>query len=272
MTNKQSKQQDDEQAFIDSLYTELADEQPSEQLDQRILAAAHKAVASQPVGQTATTPKKRKSWFFPVATAASLLLMLTLFDSQMHSPSIQKALQPSLSAPSMDSINLTTEQAMHDSNEMVVAQDSLEAEFADQAHFITQAQQQQTERRNSIAAKRDSEAAKDAMQPLQHSKKSKANSVPTEALTSAPVAQSFATPKQAPLLTTAQYLLLKNNHKHASLSWRLIDDSENSYLLELHSEQSQQRGFYRLNKDSFNIDSSNSSEQILDFNAVTIKQ
>jgi len=84
-----------DQAFIDALYKDVAkecvdnspnDEQPSAELDQRILAAAHKAVIAKP--QLVENKKRAQisPWFTTIAKAASIILVVTLVIDQMDYP------------------------------------------------------------------------------------------------------------------------------------------------------------------------------------------
>jgi len=84
-----------DQAFIDALYQDVAkecvdnspnDEQPSAELDQRILAAAHKAVIAKP--QLVENKKRAQlsPWFTTIAKAASIILVVTLVIDQMDYP------------------------------------------------------------------------------------------------------------------------------------------------------------------------------------------
>jgi len=142
-TNKQDdKALTDDQAFIQSLYDDLSDSQgenptvqPSEQLDQRIIAAAHKAVATKATTTKAITTKavatnpaqqideassretgdnipglnppannkrKKMAWYYPAAMAASVLLVVTMVNHQLSDP-----INPAYQAPlvSMDNMS-----------------------------------------------------------------------------------------------------------------------------------------------------------------------
>ncbi|WP_028865623.1 hypothetical protein [Psychromonas aquimarina] len=125
-TNKQDdKALAEDQAFIQSLYDDLSEhngdytaEQPSEQLDQSILAAAHKAVKARPTlhiektSSRQTSDKKQElnrpadkrkkiAWYYPAATAASFLLVGLIVNHQLSVP-----INPEYRAPlvSMDHI------------------------------------------------------------------------------------------------------------------------------------------------------------------------
>lgn len=86
----QNKQLDVDEAFIQSLYDDLetaeksTNEQPSSDVDAKILAAAHRAVISSP-----KLVIKKRTWYVPVASAASLLLVFSLFFNQLDDPMMQ---------------------------------------------------------------------------------------------------------------------------------------------------------------------------------------
>jgi len=85
-----------DEAFMNALYTRVdnaeVDEQPSDELDQRILAAAHKAVAHSPVERRPEAialssvknikRKKLSTWYVSLASAASLVLVVSLVVNQ----------------------------------------------------------------------------------------------------------------------------------------------------------------------------------------------
>ncbi|PKG84217.1 hypothetical protein CXF85_08925 [Colwellia sp. 75C3] len=83
LTKPTSHLQEDE-AFINTLYQQFPpdeDQQPSEFLDKRIIKAAYQAVAT----ESAKTNKKKITWFHSLATAASLILVISLvFQQQNH--------------------------------------------------------------------------------------------------------------------------------------------------------------------------------------------
>ena len=80
---QQTQLQEDE-AFINTLYQQFPpdeDQQPSEFLDKRIIKAAYQAVTTEP----SKTNKKKITWFHSLATAASLILVISLvFQQQNH--------------------------------------------------------------------------------------------------------------------------------------------------------------------------------------------
>lgn len=68
----------EDEAFIESLYDQLPDENTSAELDQRILAAAHREVLAKP-----QRIKKRSLWLKPMASAAAVLLVVSVSIYQL---------------------------------------------------------------------------------------------------------------------------------------------------------------------------------------------
>ena len=79
--NKNNKSLVEDEAFIESLYDKLPDEPAPMALDQRILAAAHREVSSKP-----QMVKKRPAWLKPMASAATVLLVVTVSVHQILDP------------------------------------------------------------------------------------------------------------------------------------------------------------------------------------------
>jgi len=86
----QDKQLNDDEAFIQSLYDDLAaqesskEEQPSKAMDEKILAAAHRSV-----GYTPKLVNTKRAWYVPIASAASVILVVSLFFNQLNDPVMQ---------------------------------------------------------------------------------------------------------------------------------------------------------------------------------------
>lgn len=96
----EQKEEQANQADIQALYDELAleqaaqlsinkHEQPSVELDQSILAAAHKAVSQKP-----RLVIKKYYWYLPLASAASAVLVFSLFFNQLEQVPLQPMTQP----------------------------------------------------------------------------------------------------------------------------------------------------------------------------------
>ncbi|MCW9013565.1 MAG: hypothetical protein OQL06_07255 [Gammaproteobacteria bacterium] len=79
-----------EQQEIHQLYQSLEQEQPSSELDQRILAAAHKAVASTAASTAKVLPMKpnRRAWYVPVSYAAVIVISLSVVLRLLLEPEV----------------------------------------------------------------------------------------------------------------------------------------------------------------------------------------
>lgn len=123
----QDNQLNDDEAFIQSLYDELAtqkpskDEQPSKAMDEKILAAAHRSV-----GPSTKLVNTKRAWYVPVASAASVILVVSLFFNQLNDPVMQSEM--SFSGSSSTSGNSSTvvepEELMNDQLYDVPSSDS----------------------------------------------------------------------------------------------------------------------------------------------------
>jgi|GEM_PF-1895571 len=109
MSNKtDDKSLEQDEAFIDALYDDLSQapspdsslEEPSVELDNKILAAAHKAVGAKPkLVVKAKAKKPAFTWFKPIASAASLILVVSLVLKQGEPPVINEMTsQPGIDA------------------------------------------------------------------------------------------------------------------------------------------------------------------------------
>lgn len=249
MTNKQNKQLLEDQAFIDSVYKSLADdnalytddELPSELLDKRILSAAHKAVETSPILEEDQLSNKRKSWFFPMATAASVLLMLTVVQQQINLTYFSDGTQTTEMTSSMPEL------AMSDSIE--TNNQELEAQFM--AGQIKEKQYAAAQAKKEVAASIQSKPS------LARTKQSKSFNITTDDTSSDLLKINEKTPVIE--LTVEQYLLLKKDAEVTPLYWRLIAIQENSYLIQFQSSELK-NVTYRLNKSRFKIDNTNRVE------------
>ena len=93
----------DDEAFIESLYQQLPEEPPSAALDQRILAAAHREVDAKP-----QLVQKRPAWLKPLASAATVLLVVSVTVHQIFDPGFSTSLF-SPSDEMVDDFNLSEE-------------------------------------------------------------------------------------------------------------------------------------------------------------------
>ena len=269
MTNKQQdKQLHEDQAFIDSLYEELAvetdkpkQEQPSEQLDLRILAAAHKAVASKPTLQNKPQNKKNRNWFYPIATAASAILMITVVGHQIYSPVTENFEMP---------LSLTDSVVSSDSNRQTFSTNEItemdtsffEPQLASEASFVSEEERATT---GKHAVKMQAPAEKQiTLKASQQAKQSKAkrSSMKQDAEITAKKRMQekqkvYPATKPIPL-TKQQYLALKSESEQQSLYWTLLLETEANYIIELQHFDNQ-KSYYLLHKQKFQLNNTKKS-------------
>ncbi|MFT6986628.1 MAG: hypothetical protein ACJAT7_002469 [Psychromonas sp.] len=307
-TNKQDDQAlADDQAFIQSLYDDLSDqagddatEQPSELLDQRILAAAHKAVATKPTRQIDATPsrqtndnvealkhpavkRKKMAWYYPAAMAASLLLGVTIVNHQLSGP-INPAYEGTLASVDHISRSKQSESLVASVTELDLSRSSDKSARSLGA--------QQTFKEEMIAGGADDAFAESEMPliasvqaPLIADKKmmksrSKAETASavqkrtdTESVIAAtkskhaPSAKEQLLSKQglnSPLSPTAlshkEYKALQAQSKQKTLYWLLQQENDSSYVIELFTTE-QTSLFYRLNKNNFQLNKSSENKK-----------
>jgi len=263
MTDKQQdKQLVEDQAFIDSLYEELADETgkaneepPSEQLDQRILAAAHKAVASKP------TLQKNRNWFYPIATAASAILMITLVGHQIYSPvteNVEMPLALTDSVPSTDNDKHT-----FSTNEITAMDTSLfEPPLASEASFVSEEERATTGKHAvKMQASAEKQITRQASQQAKQSKAKRSSMKQEAEMTAKKSVQEkqkvYPATKPIPL-TKQQYLALESESKEQSLDWILLLETETNYIIELQHFDNQ-KSYYLLQKQQFQLDNTSKS-------------
>lgn len=274
-TNKQDKTLTEDQAFIQSLYDEVSDqdsddltEYPSKQLDHAILEAAHKAVSETPSDQQSNVqslqPKanKRKkiAWYFPLATAASVLLVITVMNYQLNGPTnpvletastIDSTTQIKPNTPEMTSaqtmesdmfiVDVSDKQATK-----VQALTSSDKRLMSRSHEV----EQPTKSKMSSSPRAEEEQAVSATQFLAR------NALKHEVLSK----ENMNSLESPTLLTYQHYQDLKSLSKDKKLYWRLRKKDKTSVVIELF--QSEQASiFYQLNKDIFQLDESQSKKE-----------
>ena len=361
VTNKQDdKALAEDQAFIQSLYDDLSDqngddatEQPSEQLDQRILAAAHKAVAAKPtqhideissrqtsdnvqkLSHPANKPKKM-AWYYPAATAASVLLVVTIVNHQLSAPinpvyeaplasmdHITKAKQSESLAPPAAKMDLRTssdktartlaaQQAFREetlvgesdvafvesdlpliasvevpvsANKEAMKSSTIEqqSKAAIASEPLARTAQQSTEAESVIAAakpqpslaaeqetKTDMLASNDLTTAMQKqmlveqtqqkrrlaAKAKREPSVKGRQLSK----QKLNSPLSPAVLSHEKYKALQAQSKQKTLYWQLQQENDSSYVIELFKTE-QTSVFYRLNKNSFQLNKSSEDKR-----------
>lgn len=252
----------------------LFSEQPSESLDQRILAAAHKAVESNPkvidlAGEKSSLIRKSRAWYVPLSLAASMVLVVSLVVNQgeqsvlpnrdvMFEPSTVQ-IEQSLSNESVgiverkvmaqgqsrDLANKDSRQAMKN------AKRSVQNLAQVPAHIPAQAPIQ-------AAKSQDHEVAVEmfalpAIKAPQHgvSPEIQVRSITSEEIASLEEKSSESTLKGSspmPLLSLQQYQLYKEQNKQ----WLLLNESEQYYLIDVFDSE-QKLTQYKLLKKYFYI-------------------
>lgn len=276
--NKDDKVLTEDQAFIQSIYDDIShhheDEfkQPSEQLDQRILAEAHKAVGAKPMlcndetsiqlpaneePKLSQVAKRRKkiAWYYPLATVASVLLVAILVKHEQYSP--MNPLYEIDSIAMMEPI-VHTKQSK---SSAPPAERSLQVSSDQMMHSLTTQQAYKKEQRVSKSdiafAEREIEnkmlqlaSAKDSFSSTQSTMKSKVYSK----------SETISTPSSARSLSHERYEILHAQSMQKTLYWRLKHENGRSYLIELFKTESSSL-FYRLDKKSFQLSKSDKNRK-----------
>jgi hypothetical protein len=119
----------DDEKFINELYAELEndltnfpDEQPSESLDQSILAASRQAIGSNPKAEKTKTEKpsgvkKSRVWHVPFSLAASTVLVVSLVVNQGEESQLPK--EPAISEPIVIQSNMQYNRAVSTKSEAI---------------------------------------------------------------------------------------------------------------------------------------------------------
>ncbi len=305
--NKQDdKTQAEDQAFIQSLYDDLSDqqdddptEQPSKELDRRIIAAAHKAVATEQANP-GTRPKnsnnvetlkqaagkgKKIAWYYPAAMAASVLLLVTVVNHQLKTP-----IPPGYEAPSvsMDSVSrsrqsdplpgtmaekdlrsfsaqpeptLVQQQAVTDE---IYAED-FDGTFADSEQALIASVEL------PVSADKKAIQGSDIEQLPKAEMASEPDLTASQPRTESESVMVAAKAKQAPLSPTTlsgeEYKTLQAQSEQQSLYWLLRQEDDTSYVIELFITEHRSL-FYRLHKNNFKLNSS-STDKKQPFAAIT---
>ncbi len=266
-TNKvNEKELKQDQAFIQSLYDDLAEQnsedgsqqltdvQPSELLDKRILAAAHKAINSAPAASkngavktvNSKTPKQAE-WFYPATMAASVLLVVTIISHQFYNPNVQVFDAPLASTHSMSKFDESQSDEMLSESEMPLlaavqtAEPSLKRSSAESAAKMESFKADKQIIKEKVS-KQGAAKAKDSQ-----TEKSREQLRSRALLT--PIEMSFEQ------LKTLRAISYQN-----ALYWILQQENADSYLIELFIVD-QSPIYYRLNKNEFNIDKRVLSQQ-----------
>ncbi|MGL1957806.1 MAG: hypothetical protein OCD00_10880 [Colwellia sp.] len=234
-----------DEAFIDALYVELEsielesaelenveledskrgkkaiNDQPSKELDQRIIAAAHKSAATKaPVIElsniTVLKRKKRPVWTIPFATAASLVLVVSLVMNQQDSP-----------IPAVNN-DFFVESSMQ-SPVMAQSEPLLETKVASTYKRVTLAQQKRSEykQQKSKELSRKRSKARSANMFLL----SEPEAIASNALSVAQFTKKELLINDSPTLTHQQYVLFIKQQAR----WSLVSEHEDYYVINISS-------------------------------------
>lgn len=267
-TNKQAdKTLAEDQAFIQSLYDDLASsdyrdeaEQPSGQLEQRILAAAKQevethldekmaAVTSDNIKPLKRSAKKSKHsvWFYPATMAASVLLMVTVINQQLDTH-IQAEFEAPLASPAASE---TFSAAAPQAKSAIAPQAS--ADMLSEAAPM-QLSALQMEREADIAAQSQMLAKNELAAKQRLAKQALSKKAKVQQDSSNLVKLRINPALSASELTYKEYAELQTQSAQKRLYWLLKQEDESSYLIELWLTDTSSR-YYRLNKNSFQLNS-----------------
>jgi hypothetical protein len=262
----------DDEKFINELYTELedeltnaSDEQPSESLDQSILAAAHKAVDSKPKTtrtrvEKSPKVKKTRTWHVPLSLAASTVLVVSLVVNQGEEPVLPKELtipeqpeviqsdmqvKPTVGAkkPPTPKRKVMGEGRIRETskrmNQQVAKAGSVPAQQIKKKSMKAEVEILSIEESNLV----NNELAQDTYAPKFNNEKEISSNNEL-------YASSFANSSIIPWLSTQQYMLYREGNNQCTL----LEESEEYYLISVHITESEVSQ-YKLMKKEFNISS-----------------
>ena len=267
-----------DEAFIDALYADIesieinnteisnkaAVDQPSKELDQRILNAAHKAVAHAVEKEKAqvvelanvksvksvTNSKRKKlfAWTVPLASAASLVLVVSLVvnqnDEQIMTIDNDIILQDATQSAMQSPVPIAVQSEL-----------LLESKMAAKYKVVTLAQQKQLEQRKQ-RKKMQSKMESRAEQKRQQQSTSMLSFADIEAtktsiLAATSVVKNDSAINEKPILTHQQFLLFEKQQKY----WILVSENEHDYVINIFDNKNDSAQFiqYKLLKESFHL-------------------
>ncbi|MFT6925313.1 MAG: hypothetical protein ACJAZP_000893 [Psychromonas sp.] len=285
VTNKQDdKALTEDEAFIQSLYDDLSDhktehqtDQPSEALDQHIIKAAHKAVETNPAPSidkalNRPAPKRRKvAWYYPVAMAASVLLVVTMVNHQLSGPiyetpsvlmdNMESSEQSESLVASLAEKNLSTasDQTLRSSGAQPALTDKILIKESDAAFFerdqaliasaVSPDKKAIIEEQSKTAIVTAPLTAKIQQSELVMTSKAEGGPSVKEKLLSKQQANSLLSPTA---LSHEEYKALQAQSQQKTLYWSMQQEDQRSYVIKLFKTE-QTSVFYRLNKNSFQL-------------------
>lgn len=251
MNEQNDKTLAEDEAFIQSLYTQLEDNQhvtaPSADLDQRILDVAHAAVDIKPTSDIHDTmptqrikKQKKMAWYYPVTMAASVLLVVSLvtrqFDpTEVGLPSTQMNQDNSLRVlPTLEnSSNKVAKALVQDKNNAIIARKRIEKEHS--VALTTQPPLYALSTQSSVAT------------------------------------QNKNIGLTAALLSVQQHKALQIQSRQQPLYWLLKQESRHYYVIELFTTTTTST-LYRLSKSRFFITKNTNKKQLFSEIMVIPKQ
>lgn len=235
LANAQEQEERDNHSDIQALYDELSleqtgefsadDEQPSAALDQSILAAAHKAVAQKP--RLVIT---KRQWYVPLASAASAILVFSLFFNQLDQVPLQPA--PLQSAPLQSKMDFSSAQ--------IQMSDEPELEASDSRQLLLEINEQKVKK---IKVKVEKKAAKSMLRMRSASQEEK--SIDTNM-------QMSADKEIVELAVKTLSFIQYDEFKQADYLWTYIDENTRYYQIEIYGQQ-QEKKVFQLAKEGYLI-------------------
>lgn len=267
----------DDEKFIDDLYAQLeketinddtSNECPSNALDNKILAAAHKSVSAKPkvvaiereADKKVKKDNKPRAWYISAGLAASTVLAVSLVINQSDEVFIS-------SQPDMEIMSLSDEVIVNEPVAIEAEALVLPAKAKHQKASLAKKEQ------ISLLRSRQAEKSMRAASPIKPQNPS--NNIAGFAMADTTVmsVQQIAEENEGkkfddtPWLTTAQYqLFLKQKYL-----WSSIQESDSAYLLDIYKND-EQIVQYRLSKATFTItDFANANKKKYPFQQITMK-
>ena len=265
----------EDEAFIQSLYDDLskqdagvkqtytantAPEQPSKDADNKILAAAHRAVRSAPKAEVKKIGKKH-SWYIPLASAASLVLVFSLFIKQLNTPLIQPS--------NLESIQPLAES--NDSEQLLAVEEISQLTDEPAQSMYKQAHKQEKPSAVKQKSKQSSNEMKRAFSPVasQSLAKKEQQLADEQAAGSLRLhndnllidnhaASLVADKKSIPYLSKKRYELLLSE----KYNWIFISEEKEYYVIQLVSKEGKNT-LYKLNKTAYYINKSMQKNKVI---------
>jgi len=257
------QQQQSDEAFIHALYDEISEEhqqgQPSEILDQRILSAAHEAIDPRRASTSKPIRKSKFTWYSSLATAASLMLVVSLVLTQQGNILLndQSELMPE------DNVSLPKESTEKFDYSVLANQEVLteKSNFRTKANYSAKSKDLPTYPKATLRAITKEKTAQQA----RYTRESKKKSV-QQLMAAAPDNVQFIAKKELELkteqeikviiLTTEQFQQYTKLNKGLATEqqwfWSIQSVNNEEYIIDIF-QKNQIALRYSLNKTIFNI-------------------